>query len=224
MTIHRELLCFFSSYYAAALNGKFIEAKNDRFEVDLSEEHLHAFADWIYTGSFNMEFLSETEECLYVNLYLFADQMDIIALRRSALSNLADQEPLSWESVKVILMNLPETSLLRKFALDSFIAHWEPSNSSMVPQLDNSTNSEYLLALYKFVGEVLTGVALRKFPVNDCTECPCCVNLCTYHEHENEEEWKESRFDTSNRLRSFLLTVKLACGQIKNAKRSVFGL
>ena len=84
-------MCFFSSYYAAALNGKFIEAKNDRFEVDLSEEHLHAFADWIYTGSFNMEFLSETEECLYVNLYLFADQMDIIALRRSALSNLADR-------------------------------------------------------------------------------------------------------------------------------------
>lgn len=94
----------------------------------------------------------------------------------------------------------------------------------MGPQLDDSTKSEYLLALYKFVGEVLTGVALRKLPVNDCTKCPCCVNLCTYHEHESEGEWKESRFDTDNRLRSFSLTVKLACGQIKNAKRSVFGL
>ncbi|KAH0156313.1 hypothetical protein KCU67_g8364, partial [Aureobasidium melanogenum] len=146
--VNKDLLCFFSSYYAAALNGKFLEANKDHFEVDLSGENLVAFRDWMYMGTFDhlIGYLSEPLECLYVKLYIFADQMDIIALRRSAISHLPDEDPLTWDLIKLILTNLPESSPLRRYALDSFIAHWKPSHRSTVPRLDDQNDPEHLLS------------------------------------------------------------------------------
>ncbi|KAH0157301.1 hypothetical protein KCU67_g7960, partial [Aureobasidium melanogenum] len=202
VSIHRELLCFFSSYYNAALNGKFLEATKDRFEVDLSEEHLHSFSYWIYTGSFNVELLSgsESEESLYVKLYIFADQMDILALRRSAISHLADADPLTWDLVKLILMNLPENSPLRRSVLDMFIAHWTLESKWGLPEPDSPVDHECFPALYKFMREVMAGITLRTSCPEESTECPCCIDLCRYHEHESEEEREAT------------------CGQIENAK------
>ncbi|KAG9911579.1 hypothetical protein KCU98_g7904, partial [Aureobasidium melanogenum] len=204
--VNKDLLCFFSSYYAAALNGKFLEANKDRFEVDLSGEHLVAFRDWMYMGTFDhlIGYLSEGLECLYVKLYLFADQTDIIALRRNAISHLADEDLLTWDLAKLILMNLPENSPLRRYALDSFIAHWEPSYGLTIPRLDSQSDPEYLLS--NFLGEVLTGVALRKLPTDDCTQCPCDNDLCRYHEHESEEEREAT------------------CGKIQDAKLCRYAL
>ncbi|KAG9663905.1 hypothetical protein KCU64_g1033, partial [Aureobasidium melanogenum] len=62
--IEKELLCFYSLYYVAALNGRFLEAKKDSFEVGLTGEQLRGFESWIYTGGFHMGILSESEESL----------------------------------------------------------------------------------------------------------------------------------------------------------------
>lgn len=118
--------------------------------------------------------------------------MDIMALRRSAISNLADLNVIGWDLVKLILMNVTENSPLRRCALDMYIAHWTPIHSRTVPQLDNETSPEYLLAYSKFLGEVLTGVALRTSSPEDSTKCPCCNDLCRYHEHQSEEEREAS--------------------------------
>ncbi|KAH0366444.1 hypothetical protein KCU65_g5376, partial [Aureobasidium melanogenum] len=203
--IHKDLLCFFSSYYAAALKGEFLEAKKDRFEVDLSGADLKAFRDWIYMGTFDhLECIEGSVERLYVKLYIFADQVDILALRRSAVSSLGDVNIIDWDLVKLILTSLPENSPLREYALDSYIAHWEPSSSRVLPQLDSQNDPGYLLS--NFLGEVLTGIASGRLPVDDCTECPCCIGLCDYHEHESQEEREAT------------------CGKIKDAKLSSYAV
>lgn len=171
------------------MKGTFLEARKDTFGVDLSGESLKGFESWIYTGYFHI--LPESKESLYINLYIFADQMDIMALRRSTVSNLADLNIINWDLVKLIVTNVAENSPLRMHVLDTFIAHWMPRKdrgkscvfSRVFDPDDMVSNSMY---------EVLKGVALRKSPPNGGTKCPCCSDLCKYHEHECEEERKES--------------------------------
>ncbi|KAG9685798.1 hypothetical protein KCU95_g8559, partial [Aureobasidium melanogenum] len=184
VSIHKSLLCFSSSYYAAALNGKFLEANNNNFEICLMGEHLQAFANWIYTGT-----ISTNDESLIISLYLFADEVDILALRRSAISHVADLDVLSWTGVKLILMHVTKNSPIRKYALDSYIAHWKPTTDlSISLPLDPGTTADFLLAHSNFLSELLNGVALRDPSDRYSDECPCCVDLCRYHEHENDEE------------------------------------
>lgn len=85
MTIHKILLGFYSSYYAAAFNGRFSEASKKRFNVDLSGEALKTCASWIFTGG-----LYGSTDDFDVSLYIFADKADILALRRVILDRIAE--------------------------------------------------------------------------------------------------------------------------------------
>ncbi|CAD0100292.1 unnamed protein product [Aureobasidium mustum] len=191
VSIHKGLLCFFSSYYAAALNGNFLEAEKDRFEVGLSGAQLQAFAEWIYTGTFNVH--DREDEFLFISLYIFADLVDIIALRRSAISHIADLSIVSWSMVELILKNVTQNSPLRRHVSDNYIAHWMPTTDANRPRLpDSQTDSVYLVAHSNFMFELLKGVALRKVSADDATKCPCCNDLCKYHEHESDEEREAS--------------------------------
>lgn len=110
--IHDELPCFFSSYYAAALKGSFLEAQKDRFDVDLSGKDLESLATWIYTGKCVQP---DNWVCL-VNLYIFADQVDIIALRRDILRWLSKSKAklADYEDVRLMLKNVTQQSELYK--------------------------------------------------------------------------------------------------------------
>ncbi|KEQ74815.1 hypothetical protein M436DRAFT_20836, partial [Aureobasidium namibiae CBS 147.97] len=114
--MHKELLCFFSPYYSAALNGKFLEAQKHQFEVDLSGEQLQSFVEWIYTGKCAQQ---QGWDC-YIYLYIFADQVDIIALRRDVLRWLSKSaETLSdYAGVRLMLKNVTQHSGLYKWMLD----------------------------------------------------------------------------------------------------------
>lgn len=106
VTVHKELLCFFSPYYAAALNGKFLEAQKGQFEVDLNGEDLRMFIAWIYTGELTTGSLQNA------NLFIFADQVDILALRRDILSQLSKENHhmLRYDIVKHVLKNVTQQS------------------------------------------------------------------------------------------------------------------
>ncbi|KAI4738391.1 hypothetical protein E4T50_11144 [Aureobasidium sp. EXF-12298] len=194
--IHKELLCFFSSYYSAALKGKFLEAEKNQFEVDLDGDDLESFVTWIYTG----KLAGDTQYC-YVNLYVFADLVDIMALRRQVIGVLALGEPLRYELVKHIHVKLAHTSPLLKHALDFYIAHWGPSSDKDDPCLfDSDEDLDYLLA--NFIYQVMKGIAARDNAKDfyDRADCPCCSDVCQYHEHPSKEEWKAT------------------CGQLENSK------
>ncbi|KAI4762066.1 hypothetical protein E4T52_05709 [Aureobasidium sp. EXF-3400] len=179
VSVHKKLLCFFSSYYHAALNGKFLEAHKKRFEVDLSGEHLQGFTRWLYTG--------EAMEDALVELYIFADRVDIMALRRDVISELAKKSLRCYGDVNLALLNLTHNLPLRRFLLDSYIAHWQPYFDGCDQcVLDDDTDADHQLA--NFIYQVMKGIAIRKMV--DPPNCSCCHDICQYHEHESKEEWR----------------------------------
>lgn len=183
--IHEELLCFFSLYYTAALKGEFLEAHKESFDVDLSGDDLQRFAKWIYTGDAS----DSITDASNVRLYIFADQVDIMALRRTIISEFPAGCVLRYEMIKLIYTKLPDTSPLLKHTLACYIGHWEPGDDDNDPcLLDSEMDPDNLLA--NFVYQVLRGVALRES--KDSPGCPCCKDICQYHEHSSKEEWKAS--------------------------------
>ncbi|CAD0112147.1 unnamed protein product [Aureobasidium uvarum] len=166
VSIHRKLLCLFSSYYAAALNGNFLEANKDRFEVDLSGEHLRAFAVWIYTGSLGRMSDDYDGMCCLTSLYLFADQVNILALRRRTISLFAKSFP-TYDLVKIILMNVTPGSPLHRHVLDRYILHWTPSEDEDDPfLLDSKRDPDHILA--NFMYQVMKGLAVRQPKARSC--------------------------------------------------------
>jgi hypothetical protein len=190
--VHKELLCFFSSYYNAALNGKFSEALKNRFDVALCSEHLKSFATWLYTG----EIHNNEKNTIYwkglLKLYVFADLVDSIALRRVVINEIVGFDELEprYEHVKFILENVTRHSQLYEWTLASFIAHWKPQHDEDDPCLfDSETDPDCLLPTFMY--NVMRGVADRKKDQGS-SDRPCCNEPCEYHEHESKEEWEAS--------------------------------
>ena len=211
LLVHKELLCFYSKYYTAALKGNFLEAQKDRFEVPLSSENVEAFVRWIYTGQIDDDMPVDDS----IHLYIFADQMDILALRRPLLTGLAEHALLDWDAVKLILTSLPPTSQLHDWIVNSYVAHWELDFDDDYPcPLNSEEDPDHLFA--NFIYKVMKGIAVRdnSEDVSDRSECWCCSITCYYHEHTSNEEW-EASMSTQNCVWSwaFFADEHLACGQ-----------
>jgi hypothetical protein len=194
--VHKELLCFFSSYYAAALKGGFSEAQKERFEVALSGNRLMCFITWLYTGGI---VINKNSPCRILALYIFADQMDIIALRRDAISQFSkiDLVMIFYDQVQFVLENVTQHSQLYRWVLDSYINHWEPEDDDDDPcLLDSDADPDNLLA--DFIYQVMRGIAISKSSGDrDSGDFVCCNSICQYHEHSSKEEWEASTLTQS---------------------------
>jgi hypothetical protein len=144
------------------------------------------FATWIYTGE-----LTEVAWLRYdIHLYIFADQVDIMALRRDVVSEFPYKGLMTYDQIKLIVLNLTHNSPLRKFVLDSYVSHWEPTSDYNDPCVfDSDTDPDNHMAT--FIYQVMKGIAVRKKDQGSI-DCPCCSDFCEYHEHESKEEWKAS--------------------------------
>lgn len=145
------------------------------------------FVKWIYTG----EVTSMEPFSRYFNLYIFADLVDIVALRRVIMTQIQDYEEdlPEYNAVKLALKNLPQSSPLRACILDVYISHWEPAYDDCDPYpTDTASDPENTLATFMY--QVARGLAVRE-NVN-ATGCLCCYSDCEYHEHESKEEWEAS--------------------------------
>ncbi|THX15003.1 hypothetical protein D6D13_02636 [Aureobasidium pullulans] len=185
VSVHKELLCFFSPYYKAALKGNFTEAITDSLQVDLTNKGLKMFVRWIYTG----EVASPRCFARYFNLYIFADLVNIVALRRTIMTRLQgySEDIPEYSAVKLALMNLPESSPLRAWILDVYISHWEPAHDDCNPYpTDTASDPDNTLAAFMY--QVARGLAVRE-SVN-AAGCLCCDGDCGYHEHESMAEWE----------------------------------
>ncbi|THV91338.1 hypothetical protein D6D25_09624 [Aureobasidium pullulans] len=77
-TVHRELLCYYSPYYTAALEGGFAVAQTNTITVDLSDEETADLVSWLYSGQIISSYYSQL-----FDVYVFADEKKMLALRRS---------------------------------------------------------------------------------------------------------------------------------------------
>ncbi|KAI5242673.1 hypothetical protein E4T43_04676 [Aureobasidium subglaciale] len=178
-SINKALLCYYSTYYAAALDGQFAEAHRKVFDVDLSDKQLKVFVDWIYTG--RLELLAwEREDRLM--LYIFADFSDNLAFRRRIMTE--DGRMERYREVGLALSSLPDGSSYCQRIVDHYANHWRPEDD----EHDAVKNIPESVVHGSFFYEVLVrqlsvkGVKLEK--------CICCSNVCNYHEHESAEEWQ----------------------------------
>ncbi|THV82064.1 hypothetical protein D6D26_10288, partial [Aureobasidium pullulans] len=89
-TVHKELLCFYSTYYTAAIKDQFSEAQKHLFTVELSYEQTRLFVTWLYSGRLEHQPDELIDEEDAYALYIFADQTDIIALRRTVMTFVID--------------------------------------------------------------------------------------------------------------------------------------
>lgn len=181
-SVNKALLCHFSPYYAAALNGRFAEAHQETFSVDLSGKQLQVFIDWIHTGQLELQSWEREDR---VKLYIFADLVDIIALRRKIMTEKGRME--RYREVGLVMSHLPNNSPYRRRIVEYYANHWKPEDDRYDPisSLDITIHCE-------FFNEVVQSEALAK--ISGRSGCSCCTNVCNFHEHESEEEWNASMY------------------------------
>jgi predicted MPP superfamily phosphohydrolase len=127
-TLHKGLLCFYSDFFRAALNGSFKEATERR--VELSEVDIvvfEAFQVWLYTQSFPKNELAPTkahlEWSVLVKLWIFGDGHQIPLLQNNAMDAMLDkvtkdsEVPALW--MNHAYENTTSKSHLRKALVDT---------------------------------------------------------------------------------------------------------
>lgn len=180
-----NLLCHFSPYYHAALQGGFKEARKKSLDVDTDEETLVTVIFWLYHGQLPTAFTSFdsfTRKNYLLKLYIFADRFDILALRRYIISHWASTNwstnLLSFSQVAFAYTNLPTSSPMLRYIVD--VTAWHRAFGA------DDTGRDVLPL--DFVYSVLERKDELAFRGGSVTKCPCCFDTCHYHEHESEEE------------------------------------
>lgn len=206
-SVNKELLCYFSPYYHAALHGRFAEARQKIFEVDLTGKQLHVFINWVQTGRLELHSWDREDR---VKLYIFADFVDILALRRQILTEPDRME--KYREVGVVISSLPSTSPFRMRIADHYAMHWEPEDDKHDPVdvLDVTLHREFLGDIEK---SVIRAKAMK------LAGCPCCGNPCRYHEHVSEEEWRASMYVLIFRVVCMADQGIEACGQLPTSRQ-----
>lgn len=188
--VQKELHCYFSPYYRAALKGSFSEYANKSVVLELDPMTCRMLVGWLYSGKLPA-FLGWNST---FSLYVFANRTDILALRRAIMTRIVnfevgDRIP-GFEASAIALSSLPSTSPLYRWLLEAYIHHWMADYETLDDMLPNW-----------FLVDWVKGAAARKCEVteDDCGRCPCCkYNACNYHEHESIEEWMSSKPTSSH--------------------------
>ncbi|THX78057.1 hypothetical protein D6D04_05966 [Aureobasidium pullulans] len=187
-TVNKELLCFFSPYYVAAIKGHFSEAKQKLFTLDLTHAQTRAFTHWLGTGRYQYFCMGCGQEVPFRTLYL----------RRYARQSRPSQGRYVSFSQRVhseygkLLPQLPKDSPLIPFCLDATVVDLELNEYLGIQTMKASRGVELLRWLPEDrVRYIMEGVNERRKRINreDKWHFLWGVNACDYHEHEIEEEW-----------------------------------
>ncbi|KAG9687213.1 hypothetical protein KCU95_g11211, partial [Aureobasidium melanogenum] len=196
--VHKALLCFYSPYHDRLLNGEFAEAlaaPTKPLVINAGASVLELLLTWLYTGQVNMglpiEGSNDGVEQWHIGtakLYIFADELNCVALQRSIMSKLVESckttpNLVGLDTIEFLSDSSLESSRLYQYYVDVFDAHW---NGKLDAEID-SPNAEdpmpphfaYRLLLRRF----------RRLEDNN-PDCVCCHDPCKYHGHESEEERK----------------------------------
>lgn len=162
-TVHKELVCFYSTYYTAAIKGQFSEFQKHSFIVELNYEQTRLFVTWLYSGRLEYHPDDGLDSEDVFALYIFADQTDIIALRRTVMSFLVDSSAEHYREIHLsdlhkIVPQLPEQSQFRRFLLEEATAY----GTGNYPQglYDGIANDQTSEGCYgDFLKQLLEGVS-----------------------------------------------------------------
>jgi hypothetical protein len=207
-SVHKELVCYYSQYYTAALKGGFSEAKKDTIIIELHHDLITDLVSWLYTGRLT----SESDDEL-MDLYVFADEKMMLAFRRSIMSRLIQtQDPVFEFHIEAAdalpyLTRLPQNSGLFRYLIDYWAVVWSTTDSNSEMEILDRERRIPRIFFYKVL-EAL-GFMLQV----SGTPKAYIRSGCNYHEHVNFDEWLESTLPScSDLLIHVLLLTIVACG------------
>lgn len=187
--IHKGLLCFYSGYFQAALNGRFDEARENVVNLaSQSPATFLKFQHWLYSRriSLSHDFPSAMHEL--VDLWIFGDAHAVLLLQNEVINLLqqflVDRWVSPWLVVSRAYDNTVTHAPLRRILID-FIgatgsAHWISKNAP--EELD--CNREALL-------DLLGKVTDPKLKLQERNEIERWW-MCHYHIHEESTKCNTS--------------------------------
>lgn len=181
--VHKDLLCLFSTHYRTTLQEVDLGIFDNSLSLNLDSMACHMLFGWLYTG--RLPPFAKWKSLF--SLYVFAEQTDMLALRRTVMTEVVrDTPPVPpLEQAAIVLNLLPSTAPLYGWLLDQFTHH-------VVLQHDTPTS----LLPNEFLVDWVKRALVRTCSVGEkvCVQCPCCrKNPCAYHEHEGLQEWESSK-------------------------------
>lgn len=183
------------------------------FEVDTTSRALEMLVTWVYTGDLASSRELALTHADLIELYLFAKRYEFIVLQRYALdqifrvmtrrshvlaSHFATDFPRELpgtKDVRRVFETLAPGSRLQQWLIEVYVHHYSPSKSTYNAKDWSGLPSEFLSEVMHGKARLLeqskersTGFASLS-PGNASPEkCPCCTNLCDFHEHDSELE------------------------------------
>lgn len=129
-TLHKGLLCFYSDFFRAALNGSFKEAKDRRIELpEVDIDVFEAFQVWLYTQNLPKNEVVPTkvypEWPLLIKLWIFGDGHQIPLLQNSVMDAIIDKvekdNQIPIKELNLAYENTLPGSPLRKAFIDIMV-------------------------------------------------------------------------------------------------------
>lgn len=187
--VHRGVLCFYSDYCKAALNGQFLEASSDIF--DMSTETVGDFTifrDWIYTRK-----LPDISTFAWVNIcriWTFGARRQIPLLMNAAMDALIEKNRkeniIPVRQIPYIYQNTTTGSPLRQIIVDLFTRTGGRANL-MSEQFSRFYIQEYLFDALNAMWKLATmsnGKEVERRVIKGEVE------RCVYHKHANGAKCK----------------------------------
>jgi len=138
---------------------------------------------WLYTGNIDVPKGSVRELTL---LYILADQLDLLPLRRTALNRIVrelcrhNHDVPCYHIIRLVCEHLPVSSPLHLWYLLHYVHHWNAF-------WESAQSRQYFLGLpAEFLSKVMRAQA--RLGLHSLYEKPCCHDVCFFHEHSSAEE------------------------------------
>lgn len=182
-SVHKDLLCAYSAHYSAVLERRSSEDKEDAIKMDLPWCRMQNLVGWLYTGTMAWDDLDELLE-----LYVFADQTKILALRRFIMSKIIQDYDLDCEDSMPYLERLSHSCGLFRYLVDLWAGKWSQmiDHPYQIEELDGHGRIPRM-----FFYQALRKLAIM---VDDKEFIMAALKIPdNYHEHLNVSEWKTSK-------------------------------
>ena len=193
INVDKGVLQFYSGYFRAALNGKFVEASKGIIKLPTEEFKIVDLAvTWMYRRQLNVEFKSVAYGeigLLLCRLWVFADRREVPMLANAAIDELKRHLLTFWylpshEMVRFSYANTAAGAALRRFLVFYMAVTCSPR--SLMPVENCGWPQEALLDLLETVWEGRDHQAHRKtFDPEGKVRRVLIQNtdMCEYHVH-----------------------------------------
>lgn len=181
--IHEELLCHYSAFYKASLQGPLRETSQRDQSLDCDPQILEMLSVWIYSGNLARSNGESPSTLDLVKLYVTADFYDFPALRNMITEEftlqISEYTPVpSVEEVTHAFEKLPSTSKLCKLFVAIYISYFDGRTHDV----------EYINTFPKaFVGDVFKAQSSYWWNGTNVGDyCECCNGMKYFVEFPRE--------------------------------------